>query len=155
MDSTSTDPTKKHSAPSDLDRDPFIVGMLKRIPVDSRGSFTDDQLLALKIALSGRKWGKHAVNLRGAFGIWNWRYYYVIVGGRERRDLSPSEKRTARFANAVLLSLIFTFSFLIGLVILYFFKSALGINLFSGSHFDIIPGTGSDGAWNWFRKTFL
>ncbi len=155
MDSISTDTPKKHSAPSNLNRDPFIVGLLNRIPVDSRGSFTDDQLVALKIALSGRKWGKHAINLRGAFGLWTWRYYYVIVGGRERRNLTRSEKQSARLANAVLLSLIFTFSLLIGLVVLYFFKSALGIDLFPGSHFDIIPGTGSDGAWNWFKKTFF
>lgn len=141
-------------APSTITQDPFIKGLVDRIPAKHKDSFTEEQLLSLKVALSGRRWGKHAIDLRGAFGFWHWRYYYVIVGGRERRQLSLRERKIALVANATLIFGFFTVSTLFGLLILYLLKSALGIDLLPGTHLEIIPGY--DGStWQWFQKTIL
>ncbi len=126
--------------------DPFVQGLIDRLPKDSRSSFTDEQLLNLKVALSGRQWGRHAVDIRGTLGVWRWRYYYVLVCGRERRNLSRRQKAFARLVNALFLFGFLCFSALFGLLILYLVKSALGI--------DLIPGH-SLGIWDWFKGNFL
>ena len=41
-----------------------ITKLLDKVPADMRGSFTPEQLLALKVALGGRTWGAHALDLR-------------------------------------------------------------------------------------------
>ena len=131
--------------------DPFITELLQRIPRHLRSSFTDEQLLSLKIALSGRRWGKHALDIRGTFGFWTWKYYYVVLAGRERRLLSPREERLHRLTNTMFMIGFLTFSTLLGLLILYLIKSALGIDIFPDSHLRIIPGY--DGStWKWFQE---
>ncbi len=123
-------------------KDPFVAGLLERLPRESRESFTDEQLTGLKVALGARKWGRHPVDLRGTLSFWRWRYYYVFVAGRERRTLTQREQMLARGAQAAFLFGFLAFSALMGLLILYLVKSALGI--------DLIPGT-SLGIWHWFK----
>lgn len=129
-----------------IKQDPFIKGLLARIPKESRNSFTDQQLLGLKVALSGRKWGRHAIDARGTLGLWRWKYYYVFVCGREQRILTRREEDIARMANALAMMTFITFSTLMGILVLYLLKSALGI--------DLIPGY-SFGIWDWFKQTVL
>ena len=50
--------------------DPVIVKLLDKVPADMRGSFSPDQLLALKVALGGRTWGAHALDLRWTLKLW-------------------------------------------------------------------------------------
>ena len=133
------------STPS-IRQDPFVKGLLERLPGDCRGSFSDDQLLGLKVALAGRQWGRHAVDRRGSLGLWRWRYYYVFVCGRERRSLSRRQEELARMAQAVTLGSFLLICTLVGLCVLYLVKSALGI--------DLIPGY-SLGLWDWFKGAFL
>ncbi len=123
--------------------DPFIKNLLDRISLDNRDSFTDDQLLSLKLALSGRKWGQHALDIRGVLRFWRWRYYYVFIGGRETRTLSRREKRMTRTAYALFVLSFFSFSTLLGLATLYILKSAMGVNL--------MPEY-SLGLWGWLMK---
>ncbi|HIJ79483.1 MAG: hypothetical protein OEY01_11535 [Desulfobulbaceae bacterium] len=127
-------------------QDPFVKGLMARLPEAERDSFSDNQLLALKVAMGARQWGRHIFDQRGTIGFWRWRYYYVFIGGRERRELSRRQKEMARQAQVIFLALFFTFSTLLGLLILYLIKSALGINL--------IPGF-SLGIWGWFKGEFL
>ena len=131
---------------SSIHSDPFIKGLLDRIPKESQDSFSDEQLLGLKVALAGRRWGRHAIDLRGTLGLWRWRYYYVLVGGREQRSLTRRQVAFARMANALALLTFLSFSTLLGLLALYLIKSALGI--------DLIPGF-SFGVWDWFQQNFL
>ncbi len=128
--------------PSNIRYDPFVAGLLKRLPAGTRNAFTDEQLLLLKIALSGRRWGHHAFDIRGALGFWRWHYYYVIIGGRERRQLSRRQLAVARTSKALALLAFLSFSTVLGLLSLYLIKSALGINL--------LPGH-SLGIWSWFK----
>ena len=130
--------------------DPFINDLLERIPTKYQDSFSDEQLISLKVALSGRKWGKHGFDIRGIFGIWNWRYYYVIVGGREKRLLTRREKQLARVVNTIFLISFFAFSTFLGLVFIYLLDSALGINLFSDSYLGYGEST-----WRWLRDSIF
>ncbi|WP_299200247.1 3-phosphoshikimate 1-carboxyvinyltransferase [uncultured Amphritea sp.] len=127
-------------------KDWFEEGLLKRLPEDIRHTFTQEQLSALKIAFGARKWGKHPVDIRGTLKIWSWRYYFVILLGRNRRELSRAEKKTAAFIQAFFLLTFLTVSTLLGLLTLYLIKSAAGIDLFPGF---------SLGIWGWFKTNIL
>ena len=130
----------------DIKKDPFVVGLLSKLPEEERDSFSPDQLMALKVALGGRAWGAHAVDLRWTMKFWRWRYYFVFLAGRNRRDLSQRQEHVARLAMATFLTIFLMISTLLGLLVLYLIKSALGI--------DLIPGH-SFGVWTWFKDSFL
>jgi len=140
-----TEPTTQKYT-SSITADPFIQGLIARLPKPSQNTFTEEQLLSLKIALSGRKWGRHAIDLRGTLGLWRWKFYYVLVCGREYRTLTRRQENIARTVNALFMLTFLSFSVLLGLLVLYLIKSALGI--------DLIPGH-SLGIWSWFKETLL
>ena len=129
-----------------IQADPIITKLLDKVPADMRGSFTDEQLLALKIALGGRTWGAHAVDARWTLKWWRWQYYFVVLAGSNRRVLTDREQAIQRLAMATTLAVFITFSALVGILVLYLIKSALGI--------DLIPGF-SFGVWDWFKGEFL
>lgn len=95
-------------------------------------SFSEEQLSHIRNAISTREWGRYNVDLRGTIKFFKWRYYYVVLAGRNRRTLSEKELRVAMYLNAFLLTSFITFSILLGLIALYLVKSALGINLIEG-----------------------
>ncbi|MFC3609271.1 3-phosphoshikimate 1-carboxyvinyltransferase [Stutzerimonas tarimensis] len=127
----------------ELQQDPFVIGLKERLPEDLQNSFTPEQLAALKVAFGARSWGRHKVDLRGTLRFGRWRYYFVFLAGRNRRDLSRLERDLSRGAKAMMLSLVLLGLLLAGLGLLYLIKSALGI--------DIFPGF-SLGIWDWFRS---
>lgn len=130
----------------DIRQDPFIRGLLDRMPENVCCTLTDEQLLCLKTALGAHRGARHRVDLRGSMGWLHWRYYYVFLAGRERRQLSRKELRMARTAKAVFWASFLVFSSLTGLLIIYLLKSAFGINL--------LPQT-SLGVWGWFKANIL
>ena len=129
-----------------IQADPVITKLLDKVPADMRSSFTDDQLLALKVALGGRTWGAHAVDARWTLKWWRWQYYFVFLAGRNRRVLTDREQRIQRLAMAGALTVFLLFATAVGVLVLYLVKSALGI--------DLIPGF-SFGVWGWFQEEFL
>ncbi|WP_415895056.1 3-phosphoshikimate 1-carboxyvinyltransferase [Neptuniibacter sp. PT34_22] len=137
MDKTTKEPVQK---------DWFEDGLMQRLPVDIKDSFTKEQINALKVAFGARKWGKHPVDLRGTINIWTWRYYFVFLLGRNRRSLSRRERQINLMVKTALTFTFILFSTLLGLLILYLVKSAAGIDLFPGF---------SLGIWGWFKGTFL
>jgi hypothetical protein len=137
MDSTTQEPKQK---------DWFENGLMQRLPSDMQGSFSDEQIAALKVAFGARKWGKHPVDLRGTINIWTWRYYFVFLMGRNKRSLSRRERRISLMIKTLAMFLFLSFSTLMGLLIIYLIKSAAGIDLFPGF---------SLGIWGWFKGTFL
>ena len=126
--------------------DPVITKLLAKVPADMRGSFSDEQLLALKVALGGRTWGTHALDLRFTLKWWRWQYYFVLLAGRNRRVLTDRERRIQLISMALVLAVFLLFSTAVGVLVLYLVKSALGI--------DLIPGF-SFGVWGWFQEEFL
>ena len=123
-------------------KDWFEEGLFKRVPEDLRATFTQEQIDALKVAFGARKWGKHPVDIRSTVSVWTWRYYFVVLMGRNRRELSRAEQKTAAFVQALFITLFLAFSTLLGILVLYLIKSAAGI--------DLIPGY-SFGVWGWFK----
>ena len=127
---------------------PAIIKLLSRMPEEVANSFTDEQLTHLLTAVGSRGWGKHKVDFRGTFKLpfYQWRYYYVLLAGRNYRELSRQERRMSLTITAIISSLFIIFSATLGLLVLYLVKSALGI--------DIFPGF-SLGIWDWFKETVL
>ena len=131
-----------------ISEQPAIIKLLSRMPEEVANSFTDEQLIHLLTAVGSRGWGKHKVDFRGTFKLpfYQWRYYYVLLAGRNYRELSRQERRMSLTITAIISSLFIIFSVTLGLLVLYLLKSALGI--------DIFPGF-SLGIWAWFKETFL
>lgn len=143
-ETTDTVPATPYSAAVNtaLDNDPFIIGLKQRLPEDTRESFTDQQLEGLRTAFATRSWGRHQIDWRGTFSFWSNQYYFVLVGGRNKRNLSRAQRNLSLAAKAGVITLFLFFSMLVGLVALYLVKSALGINLFPNF---------SLGLWDWFK----
>lgn len=129
----------------DIKKDPAIKNLLNRMPEDVQVTFTDEQLMHLKIAIGARQWGKHSLDYRGIFKAFRYRYYFVILAGRNRRQLTDNQLKNSLLGQSVFLSFVFCLVFLLGLFILYIFKSAAGVDIFSDYSF---------GIWAWFKNLF-
>lgn len=126
-------------------KDHAVHSLLDRMPKNVQDTFTDEQLMHLKVAIGARQWGKHAVDCRGVIKFFKYRYYFVLLAGRNRRELSKKEQKIAAISQAITISM---FSFLvitILLLIIYLVKSALGVDIFSNYSF---------GVWAWFKELF-
>ena len=130
----------------DIRSDSAIQNLLERMPKDIQDSFSEAQLSHLRVALGARSWGNHKVDIRSTFKLFKYRYYYVLVAGRNRRELSRQEKQFALMVQALFVSGFIIFSALFGIFVLYIIKSALGIDIFPNFSF---------GVWSWFKETFL
>lgn len=120
-----------------------IRRLLEKMPPHMANSFTEQQLIELNKAMGGRSWGKHKLDVRGTINVWRTSYYFVFLAGRNVRDLSRLEQQISRFTLALLSTLFLLFSLVLGLLVIYLVKSALGINLFEGF---------SLGIWSWFKE---
>lgn len=123
-----------------IKEEPNVQHILERMPKDVADSFTDAQLFHLNTALAGRRWGTHKVDIRGTIGLLRSRYYFVLLAGRDKRDLSRTESKIGKLVMAALVALFLCVSLVVGLALLYILKSWLGINLFEGF---------SLGLWDW------
>jgi len=131
---------------NDITQDPVISRLLEKMPKKVAESFNEEQLSHLRNAIGAREWGKHKLDIRGTVKFFRWRYYYVVLAGRNRRTLSAAELRIAMLINAAFVTLFISVSILFGLIVLYLVKSALGINLIEGW---------SLGLWDWFKTNVL
>lgn len=125
--------------------DPAVKSLLDRMPSEVASSFTEEQLSHLHSALGARSWKKHSVDIRSTFPIpfAKSRIYFVLLMGRNRRELTRREKQISAFTFALFIAAFIGASTLFGLLVLYLIKSALGINLFKGF---------SLGIWGWFQN---
>ncbi len=126
-------------------QDPVIKKLLGKLPDDIADSYSERQLQGLRVALGDRTWGKHFIDRRGTFAITfvRWRFYYVLLLGKNRRAYTRREKHASLLMFMGLILLFLCISVLLGLLTLYLLKSALGIDLFEGT---------SLGVWDWFRE---
>ncbi|MEG3766108.1 3-phosphoshikimate 1-carboxyvinyltransferase [Alteromonas sp. 14N.309.X.WAT.G.H12] len=124
----------------------IITRLLKKMPPEVAESLSEEQLIALNKALGGRSWARHKIDMRGTISIWRSRFYFVVLAGRDRRELTRLEEHISKATTALILALFVTFSTLFGLLVLYLIKSALGINIFE--HFSL-------GIWTWFKANIL
>ncbi len=112
--------------------DPAIRELLARMPSAVAESFNEEQLSHLLTAIGARTWGKHAVDVRGTFKIpfYRWRFYYVLLLGKNYRGLSRKEKQLSLLTSTLVFSLFLILCSLGGLLLIYIIKSALVLNLF-------------------------
>ena len=130
---------------TDIRRDPTIQTMLAKMPATVAARFDDEQLQHLRLVLGARQWGKHQIDIRGTFSLWHFRYYLVLVAGRNRR-FGQRSGRFNRLLLALLLSILLSGVLVVVFVMLYLIKSALGI--------DLLPDY-SLGLWHWLRSQLL
>jgi hypothetical protein len=132
------------SVDKDIRQELDIQNLLARMPTAVADSFSDIQLVHLKTAIGSRNWAKHSLDLRGTitFPFTRWRYYYVFLAGRNRRQLSEREQKISALMTAFILLIIISASIGLGLLCLYLLKSFSGI--------DIFPGL-SLGIWDYFK----
>ncbi len=128
-----------------LTREIFEKKFFSHIPSDIRQSFSPEQIQALEDAF-GEQWARHPLDIRRSFGFWRFRYYFVIIGGRERRDLTRRQERFFSLSELAFYIGFLAFSTSLGILALYLVKSALGIDIFP--HF-------SFGIWDWWRATIM
>ncbi len=116
---------------------PVFHRMMARIPHPLRASFSPEQLAALAQA-SVPVNSPHAIDYRVSFPLFGKRFYVTLLAGRERRSLSRlAAEGQIRFAQITTLYAMFVglglAAMLIGIVmLLYFVKAALGLDLFEG-----------------------
>lgn len=124
--------------------DPAVKSLLDRMPPEVAESFTEEQLAHLHSALGARSWKKHSVDIRSTFPVpfIRRRIYFVLLMGRNRRDLTRREKQLSAITFALFIAAFIGASTLFGILVLYLIKSALGIDLFKGF---------SLGIWDWFK----
>ncbi len=120
--------------------------LLERMPEKVQDSFTEEQLANIKIAIGARTWGNHAIDVRSTVKFFRYRYYYVLVAGRNRRELSVRERRIGLLIQASVFAVFLAFSAMLGVLVLYLVKSAAGIDIFPNFSF---------GVWGWFKDAFL
>jgi len=107
------------------------------MPESVQNSFTEEQLVHLKIAIGARQWGRHTIDFRGVVKFFKYRYYYVLLAGRNRRDLSENEEKVAWFLQILFISLITFVVIVVLMLIIYIVKSALGINILENYSFGL------------------
>lgn len=123
------------------------MNLLSRLPNETAISLTDKQLSHIKVAIGNGGYRKHKIDYRGTIPIpfYPSRVYFVLLMGRNIRAITRSEKSIALMTTLFLTVLFLSLSTLLGLILLYILKSALGINLFEGF---------SLGIWGWLKQAF-
>lgn len=124
-----------------------LQGLLNKMPAEIAASYTQEQLLHLDEALRKNK-AKLPVNVKGRVSVpfTTTRFFWVFLAGRDKRELSRGEINVKKTTLIAFIFTAITVSTLMGLLILYLIKSALGINLFE--HFSL-------GIWGWFKQNVL
>ncbi|WP_325891956.1 hypothetical protein [Grimontia sp. NTOU-MAR1] len=143
LEQTATGPQSlSEYAKGSIHRDPFIRAFLDKTPKDIADTFTDAQLLQLKLMFGTRAKAQHAIDFRPVIGGFGWHYYLVFLCGRNRRELTRAEQRAANAGRVIALLLGSFILFSVLITSLYLLKSFLGI--------DLLPNF-SLGLWSWLN----
>lgn len=127
--------------------DPAVKRFINAMPESAANSLSFEQLLAIQHALIRRGAARHKLDMRFTLKLpfVPFSFYLVLLGGRNRRNLTAKEQAIAALMLLLLITIGLTVIILTGLVFLYLLKSALGINVFEDY---------SLGLWDWFRSYF-
>lgn len=137
------DPQNERCVHGSIYLDPFIRSFLLKIPKKVAATFSEAQLLQIKIQFGTRTKAKHVIDVRSVMGAGEWRYYLVLLLGRNRRDLSRAQRKWRRSGTFLFYVFCLLFSLSAVFVSLYLIKSFLGI--------DIFPNY-SLGLWSWITS---
>lgn len=130
--------------------DAYTNHIFEQIPQDVKDTFSEIQTEAIKEAVkSGFSPKRHAIDLRGVIPLFFWKFYFVFHFGRDTRSTTKDTELGRRTGAKLLGNILFIIAalspiVLILMIILYFLKSAMGINLFPNlSLSDILTGIGN------------
>jgi hypothetical protein len=106
---------------SKIRNEPAIQNILSRMPDKVADSFSDEQLINLKVAIGSRNWGKHKIDFRGTFPLpfFKSKIYYVFLMGRNYRDLTRQENLISSLTLVLFVSLFITFAVILGTLAMY------------------------------------
>ncbi len=135
---------EKHKKLLDIRQDRFVQRLLNKLPEEMRDSFTDEQLLRLKYAIDMTSWGMHSIDVRGFVGIGRWKYYYVLLMGKDKRRNKRLDM-ALRVSEIIFLTLTIFAACLALLGFIFLLQSTLGFELVEG---------GADGLINWIKDSF-
>lgn len=115
-----------------------LLRLMAAIPRGACAAFTPEHLAALDAAIAQTrpKPMAHKIDFRVSVPVFTRRYYFVLLGGRERRSrarlASDGQDATWRvsLAYAILMSTIASATMVTVVIALYIVKSALGIDIF-------------------------
>ena len=78
--------------------DCFLDYYFRRVDPRIAASFTEEQRQAIKTMFDGRSVRRHPLDVRRTVGFGKYRFYFVVLGGRERR-LLPKSKPVGLLSN--------------------------------------------------------
>ena len=79
-----------------IDGHGLFKSLMLRLPRGVRRSFDHEQLLALRQAAEEMAWGEHPIDIRLSLPWPGGRSYFLVVAGRERRELSRAAGQRRR-----------------------------------------------------------
>ncbi|KZN38163.1 hypothetical protein [Pseudoalteromonas luteoviolacea] len=129
------------------DRHAHVKQLLSKMDPEVAASFNYKQRKALQKVISTRDWNSHKIDFRPTLALpfLPWSFYFVFLGGVNRRNLSSSERFTAALAFITALLIVGFIALGVVLVIIYLLKSWLGIDIFPDE---------SLGIWDQFKDLF-
>ncbi|WP_083190358.1 MULTISPECIES: hypothetical protein [unclassified Aliivibrio] len=105
---------------------------------------TSEQQKSIERAIIATGLGSNnKVDIRKSISIFNKRYFFVFLLGRDFRQQLRNESPFAVFIMTLLIALGVLSLFSLAVVTLYLIKSALGIDIFPNFSF---------GIWDWFKE---
>lgn len=120
----------------DGSRDPFLEQFYTRIPASVAGTFTDEQLDAIKRAYGARTRGAHGFEIRKSFPFLWMRLYVVLLLGREKRTydrLSTEGGVLGRAGDLLIMGITWALFLLPWLGAVYVLKTLVGLDLSPGA----------------------
>jgi hypothetical protein len=112
--------------------DPFLAKLFARIPREVAASFDEAQLAAIKRAFGARDFGTHAIDVRRSLRLLWWRFYIVLLVGKERRDderLAAEGSLFGTVGNSLITLLVIAALITPLLYALFEFKSTAGLDV--------------------------
>lgn len=124
----------------DKHTDPFTHHVYESIDPSVRKTLTPRQVHAIETAIRANKpYQKHPVDLRGAFPLFFFRVYFVVLMGRDKRQPTRNLEAKRRHKTALgsaLLSVYIMVCMLVpvSIAVIYVLKSFIGIDIVEGLH---------------------
>ena len=117
------------------------------MPEDILLSFTAEQKKEIETSIIKNSSGAdHCIDLRPVIGFGKWRYYTILLIGKDRRSYIRKRDSLSVLVKSLLILFGGIGLFMSAVLTMYLIKSALGIDIFK--HF-------SFGVWDAFRNTFI
>lgn len=123
--------------------DRFTIELNNRLPTELKGTFTPEQVEAMKVLFGTRSWQRHSCDVRKRFRLRKKTYYLILIMGNT--DSDDRRSRLDTLLTILVGTAMFTVGTLFVMFLLYLLKSALNINILPDFSF---------GLWDWFKAVF-